>query len=111
MSQLERKSHSGTNIFGNLPDKVMLIKYYFHYLFVLAMNPNQRNLGSHYPRRLGFYIYIYIYILPVLLVLIKQTNPLHLHETIRTLIIRKKTNSNNNNNKNISDLQQDIERS
>ena len=41
MSQLERKSHSGTNIFGNLPDKVMLIKYYFHYLFVLAMNPNQ----------------------------------------------------------------------
>lgn len=39
MSQLERKSHSGTNIFGNLPDKVMLIKYYFHYLFVLAMNP------------------------------------------------------------------------
>lgn len=39
MSQLERKSHSGTNIFGNLPGKAMLIKYHFHYLFVLTTNP------------------------------------------------------------------------
>ena len=39
MSQLERISNSGTNIFGNLADKVMVIKRYFYYLFVLTTSP------------------------------------------------------------------------